>query len=104
MRQGGRSPYSFGNVSNPANGIVEGTAPNLTYTPNLGFSGSDIFTFDVTDANGATATGSVSIEVDGPLMTFGDQYSVYQGYVTEYYFEGFWWCIAVHIPDSGWGQ
>ncbi len=64
---GGRAPYTFGNTSTPTNGTLTGTAPNLTYTPNTDFEGNDTFTFDVTDANGAAATGTVTV-VTGPLV------------------------------------
>ena len=51
-------------VNNPANGTLSGTAPNLTYTPNANFNGSDSFTFSVTDNDGGTSTpATVSISV-----------------------------------------
>jgi FtsP/CotA-like multicopper oxidase with cupredoxin domain len=33
----------------PANGVLAGISPNLTYTPNFGFAGSDSFTYKATD-------------------------------------------------------
>ncbi len=36
----------------PSNGTLSGTAPNLTYTPDLGYSGRDSFTYFATDASG----------------------------------------------------
>lgn len=36
-------------VSQPANGSLAGTPPNLTYSPDPGFTGTDIFTFKVND-------------------------------------------------------
>jgi gliding motility-associated-like protein len=42
---------SFMIVSNPSNGTLTGTAPNVTYTPNNGFTGSDSFTFQVSDGS-----------------------------------------------------
>jgi hypothetical protein len=33
----------------PTSGSLTGTSPNLTYTPNLGFSGTDSFTYKATD-------------------------------------------------------
>jgi sugar lactone lactonase YvrE len=53
-------------ASSPANGTLSGTAPNLTYTPNLGFYGTDSFTFIATDAyskrpNSAPATISITV-------------------------------------------
>lgn len=39
----------FGIVSQPTSGVLSGSAPDLTYTPDSGFFGSDSFTFAVTD-------------------------------------------------------
>ncbi|MCU0514113.1 MAG: tandem-95 repeat protein, partial [Anaerolineae bacterium] len=60
---GGREPYTFSNLSRPANGTLTGTAPDLTFTPANGFSSSTSFTFTVTDANGDTVTGRANITV-----------------------------------------
>ena len=46
---------SFDVESGPANGVLSGDAPNLTYTPNANFNGSDSFTFTVTDDEGGTS-------------------------------------------------
>ncbi|MDF7809282.1 Ig-like domain-containing protein, partial [Pontiellaceae bacterium B12219] len=53
--------YSF---SQPANGSLTGTAPNLTYTPANGYAGSDSFTFSVNDGALDSAPATVSIAVD----------------------------------------
>ena len=42
-------PLSYSVSSGPSNGNLSGTAPNLTYTPNGGFSGSDSFGFVAND-------------------------------------------------------
>lgn len=58
-------------VSGPANGVLTGTAPNLTYTPAANFYGSDSFTFRVNDGtvNSANATVSISVAAvnDAPV-------------------------------------
>lgn len=64
-----RSAVSFINVTAPAHGTLTGTAPNLTYTPNAGYTGPDFFTFQVLDSLGAaypSAPGTVSILVVTP--------------------------------------
>ncbi len=66
--QGGRPPYTFGNLSTLSNGTLSGTPPNLTYTPNGGFDGTDTVSFEVTDANGSVATGTVTFNIVGPLQ------------------------------------
>lgn len=51
-------------VGSAANGSVVITADNrVTYSPAVGFSGSDAFTYTLRDATGATATGNVSVTV-----------------------------------------
>jgi uncharacterized repeat protein (TIGR01451 family) len=48
----------------PANGTLIGTAPNLTYTPNADFNGSDSFAFTVSDpAAQESAPATVAIDV-----------------------------------------
>lgn len=50
-------------LGSPAHGTLNGTAPNLTYTPASGYSGSDSFTFKAsngTDSNVATISITVS--------------------------------------------
>ena len=47
----------------PANGTLDGVAPNLEYTPDPNFSGPDTFTFSVSDAE-TTITGTVDITVN----------------------------------------
>ena len=43
---------TFSVVAQPTNGTLSGTAPNLTYTPNANFNGSDSFTFKANDGHG----------------------------------------------------
>ena len=52
-------------VAGPANGTLSGAAPNLTYTPNAGFSGSDSFTYNANDGTDASNTATVTITVNG---------------------------------------
>ena len=58
-------PLTFSVLINPTDGMLTGTPPNLTYTPNLNFNGSDSFTFQVDNGNGGTDTETVSITVNG---------------------------------------
>jgi hypothetical protein len=58
-------------VGDPANGTLTGTAPNLTYTPDADFYGSDSFTFHVNDGFNDSNVATITIEVlplnDSPL-------------------------------------
>jgi hypothetical protein len=57
--------------SGPTSGILTGTGPNLTYTPNGNFNGSDSFSFTVTDTGDGSsaaitsAAATVAITVNG---------------------------------------
>jgi len=55
---------SYSVVSAPASGTLSGTAPNLTYTPDAGFVGSDSFTFVANDGTVDSNTATVSITVN----------------------------------------
>jgi hypothetical protein len=50
-------------VTTPAHGTLSGTAPNLTYTPDSNFNGSDSFTFKANDGHADSNVATVSITV-----------------------------------------
>ena len=54
---------SFPVVTTPAYGVLSGTPPNLTYTPNANFAGTDMFTFQASDGMATSAVGTVTIVV-----------------------------------------
>jgi probable HAF family extracellular repeat protein len=56
-------PLTFAVVTGPAHGTLSGAAPNLTYTPAAGYTGSDSFTFMVNDGTVTSAVGTMSISV-----------------------------------------
>jgi len=62
-------------VAQPANGTLSGTVPNLTYTPNASFSGTDSFTFQAN--NGASSNvATVTIIVSAPPPPVASSQSV----------------------------
>jgi hypothetical protein len=67
------SALTYEVVTQPTKGVLSGTAPNLTYTPNANVNGSDSFTFQVNDGavNSGVATVSISITPvnDVPVAT-----------------------------------
>ena len=63
-------------VSYPSHGILSGTAPNLNYTPNTNYVGSDSFTFKANDGSVDSNTVTVTITVN-PVDTDGDGISDY---------------------------
>ncbi len=54
--------YAAGAVV-PANGVLSGTLPNVTYTPNSGYYGADSFSFTVSDGITSSAEATVAITV-----------------------------------------
>ena len=59
-------PLTFIVVDEPMYGTLTGTAPNLTYTPNINFVGDDSFTFKVNDGYDDSEVVTVSISVIDP--------------------------------------
>jgi len=56
-------PLSYQIVSGPAKGTLSGSAPNVTYVPAANVSGSDSFTFLVSDGKTTSNTATVSIGI-----------------------------------------
>ena len=66
---GGSLTYTV--LTQPANGTLSGTVPNLTYTPNSNYSGVDSFTFRVNNGTSNSAPATVSIGITtGPPVNF----------------------------------
>jgi hypothetical protein len=67
------SALSYAVVTQPSKGTLSGTPPNLSYTPQLNFNGTDSFTFRVNDgaANSAAATVTINVAAvnDVPVAT-----------------------------------
>jgi hypothetical protein len=60
------NPLTYTIVSPPQHGTLSGTAPNLVYTPNAGYTGSDSFTFTVNDGHVTSAPANVGITIVAP--------------------------------------
>jgi hypothetical protein len=54
-------PLSFTVATQPAHGALTGTAPNLTYTPEANYTGSDSFTFTAADGQFTSEPATVSL-------------------------------------------
>lgn len=48
----------------PAKGQISGTPPNLTYTPNLHVSGTDSFTFEVSDGSLRSTAATITLTIN----------------------------------------
>ena len=56
-------------VGTPGAGTLQGTPPNLTYTPNPGFNGLDQFTFSVSDGLLSSPVATIFINVEATTVT-----------------------------------
>ena len=54
-------PLTFTVVNGPANGVLTGAAPDLTYTPTADFYGADTFTFTTSDADLTSGEATIAI-------------------------------------------
>lgn len=76
-------PLTFLVQTDPAHGQLSGTAPDLTYTPATGYSGTDAFTFAVNDGQVSSAPAAVEITVQpsGPVVVFADDFEQDLGWI-----------------------
>ncbi len=58
-----QSTLNYNVTTQPQGGTLSGTAPNMTYTPDNGFTGVDSFTFSVSDGELTSSNATVSIDV-----------------------------------------
>ncbi|TWT83445.1 Subtilisin E precursor [Planctomycetes bacterium CA13] len=56
-----QDPLTFQVISQPQHGTLTGTAPHLTYTPDVDYNGPDAFTFKANDGTDDSAIATVSI-------------------------------------------
>ncbi len=56
-------PLAYAVVNSPTNGILSGSPPNLVYTPNTNYAGSDAFTFEANDGITNSLPALVSLNV-----------------------------------------
>ena len=56
-------PLSYSIVSSPNHGLLSGTLPNLTFTPDAGFTGTDSFTFRASDGTNLSNVATVTLNV-----------------------------------------
>lgn len=66
-RDGNDDPLQISAIGMPAHGTVSIDAlGRLTYVPAPGFVGADLFTYTITDGQGGTATGRVTVQIQEP--------------------------------------
>ena len=71
------SQPEFRITSAPLYGVLTGSAPNLVYTPNAGFSGADQFVFVVIDGTKQSQPAIVSINVIKKIFKFDQWMSTF---------------------------
>ncbi len=65
---GDADPLTFSVTSGPTDGVLAGTAPSLTYTPNGGFTGTDTIAFVANDGTDDSLPGTITITVTTPAV------------------------------------
>ncbi|MCG8370705.1 MAG: Ig-like domain-containing protein, partial [Proteobacteria bacterium] len=78
-------PLTFDIATPPANGALSGSPPNVTYTPDPDFNGSDSFSFTAADASLTSPAATVSISVNpvnDPPTAVDDSFDVTEGGTT----------------------
>ena len=67
---------SLASVTNGAHGVAAVVGRNVSYSATVGFVGDDSFAYTVSDPHGATATGTVTVTVTGPLVPYANTVTV----------------------------
>jgi VCBS repeat-containing protein len=62
-------------VGGATNGTVSLDAGSITFTPTTGYTGPASFTYTIQDADGAAATGTVNVTVDGLVWYVDNSYA-----------------------------
>jgi hypothetical protein len=78
---------SFSVTSGPQHGMLSGSAPNLVYTPSVGYVGPDTFTFVSNDGVLNSPPATVSIAVAGARygLPFNDDFETDRGWVSDFF-------------------
>jgi hypothetical protein len=66
-RDGDGDPLTYSITTQPTRGVLSGTAPNLTYTPNNNISGPDYFCFTVNDGKTSSAPAVVTLAINSSV-------------------------------------
>ncbi|MGH9801246.1 MAG: Ig-like domain-containing protein, partial [Blastocatellia bacterium] len=89
---------TFKVASQPSNGVLTGTPPDLTYKPNLNFNGTDRFTFVANDGKADSASATVTLTVtpinDPPVLTVPGAQTVNEGLLLQF-------AVSAADPDIG---
>jgi len=75
-------PTTYNVATQPKNGTLSGTAPNLTYTSAPTFTGTDSFTFKATDDRGDSVPATITIKVFPPVSKSRFYFGHYVGLLT----------------------
>ncbi len=62
------SPITFTLLTQPSYGTLSGSVPNLYYTPQIGYSGEDSFTFVVSDGVHDSFVATIYLRVESPTI------------------------------------
>ena len=63
-------------VNQPSHGTLTGTPPSVTYKPASGYTGSDSFTFKVSDGKADSNTATISITISSTSSGGTDKFGI----------------------------
>lgn len=63
-------PLTYAVTTQPLHGTLSGTAPNLTYTPDSGYFGTDSFQFDSSDSVATSSPATIAITIVGTPVAY----------------------------------
>ncbi|MFN0110024.1 MAG: Ig-like domain-containing protein [Blastocatellia bacterium] len=93
---GDRLTFKIG--SQPTNGVLTGTPPDVTYKPNLNFNGTDRFTFIANDGKADSAPATMTLTVtpinDPPALTVPGAQTINEGQQLSF-------AVSAADPDAG---
>ena len=74
-------------VNNPANGVVSNAGSSLQYTPAADFTGTDSFSYTISDGNGNEATAAVTVSIEATPPPSSDYNPPAEIQVSQFYLD-----------------
>ncbi|MEI6886752.1 MAG: Ig-like domain-containing protein [bacterium] len=86
---------SITSAGSPTHGVSVINAGNIVYTPSIGFSGDDTFTYSISDGSGGTSSASVSVHVMSKTGRYLITYTIDRSSVPDLYYKNL--SLKIHL-------
>ena len=73
---GDSDKLTYSIVNQPSHGTLTGTPPSVTYKPASGYTGSDSFTFKVSDGKADSNTATISLSISSTSSGGTDKFGI----------------------------